>query len=126
MPLIDDQEIGAAAHRRESFRLTNVSSKLTRKEAERLDSLAHKRQQSRGELIRRLILDEFARESQERSASAELTEIIGLRLLLTNALRPIATGQKVTPEAFDNVLVEVKRRKKAVALEVQQEVQGGL
>ncbi len=112
MALIDDQEIAAAAQRRESFRLTNVFSKLTRKEADRLDSLAHKRQQSRGELIRRLILDECARESQERSASPELTEIIGLRLLLTNALRPIATGQKVTPEAFDNVLVEVKRRKK--------------
>ena len=45
-------------------------------------------------------------------ASTELTEIVGIRLMLTNLFRPLATGQKLTPEAFDNMLAEVKKRKR--------------
>lgn len=123
MRLISDEEITVAAQRRESFRLTNVSSKLSRREAERLDTLAKKRRQQRGELIRKLILDELARDADEHTTSAELTEIIGLRLMLTNLLRPLATGQKITPEVFDGILAEVKKRKKAVAIEVRHEAE---
>jgi hypothetical protein len=50
----------------------------------------------RGELIRKLILDELARDSGSVPASTELTEIMGIRLMLTNLFRPLATGQKLT------------------------------
>lgn len=122
MPLVSDQAIAERAKQRESFRLTNVSSKLNRSEAERLDALAAKRGQQRGELIRDLILDALARED-ESSASAELTEVIGLRLMLTNLLKPLTTGQKLTPEMFDGIMAEVKKRKRAVAIEARQEVE---
>ena len=39
MSLLDDEETSEIARQRESVRLTNVSSKLTRSEPERLDDL---------------------------------------------------------------------------------------
>jgi len=56
-------------------------------------------------------------------ARAELSEIVGLRLMLTNVLKPLATGQKLTPEVFDGIMTEVKKRKRAVAIEARQEAE---
>jgi Ribbon-helix-helix protein, copG family len=123
MSLLGDEEISEIARQRESFRLTNVSSKLNRSEAERLDDLAKKHGQQRGEFIRRLILDELDRESGEPPVSTELTEIIGLRLMLTNLLRPLATGQKLTPETFDGIIAEVKKHKRTLAVQTQTDLE---
>jgi hypothetical protein len=123
MPLISDEAMLQTAEQRASFRLTNVSSKLSRSETERFDALAKRRGQQRGELIRRLILDELSRDGGEPAASVELSEIVGLRLMLTNVLKPLATGQKLTPEVFDGIMTEVKKRKRAVAVEARQEAE---
>jgi hypothetical protein len=123
MPLLSDEAMVQTAEQRASFRLTNVSSKLSRSETERFDALAKRRRQQRGELIRRLILDELSRDGGEPAASAELSEIVGLRLMLTNVLKPLATGQKLTPEVFDGIMTEVKKRKRAVAIEARQEAE---
>jgi hypothetical protein len=123
MPLLSDEAMAQTAEHRTSFRLTNVSSKLSRSETERFDALAKRRGQQRGELIRRLILDELSRDGGEPAASAELSEIVGLRLMLTNVLKPLATGQKLTPEVFDGIMTEVKKRKRAVAVEARQEAE---
>jgi metal-responsive CopG/Arc/MetJ family transcriptional regulator len=111
------------ALKRESFRMSNVSSRLTCTEVERLDELAKKHGQQRGEFIRRLILDELARQSGEPTVSAELTEIIGLRLMLTNLLRPLATGQKLTAETFDGIIAEVKKHKRTLAVQTQTDLE---
>ena len=123
MPLLSDYAMVQTAEQRASFRLTNVSSKLSRSETERFDALAKRRGQQRGELIRRLILDELSRDGGEPAASVELSEIVGLRLMLTNVLKPLATGQKLTPEVFDGIMTEVKKRKRAVAVEARQEAE---
>jgi hypothetical protein len=123
MPLLSDEAMAQTAEHRASFRLTNVSSKLSRSETERFDALAKRRGQQRGELIRRLILDELSRDGGEPAASAELSEIVGLRLMLTNVLKPLATGQKLTPEVFDGIMTEVKKRKRAVAVEARLEAE---
>jgi hypothetical protein len=123
MPLLSDDAMVQTAEQRASFRLTNVSSKLSRSETERFDALAKRRGQQRGELIRRLILDELSRDGGEPAASVELSEIVGLRLMLTNVLKPLATGQKLTPEVFDGIMTEVKKRKRAVAVEARQEAE---
>jgi hypothetical protein len=123
MPLLSDEAMVQTAEQRASFRLTNVSSKLSRSETERFDALAKRRGQQRGELIRRLILDELSRDGGEPAASVELSEIVGLRLMLTNVLKPLATGQKLTPEVFDGIMTEVKKRKRAVAVEARQEAE---
>jgi hypothetical protein len=113
--LLSDDDIAEAAQRREVFRESSVSTRLTRKETRNLDALAKSRGVQRGELIRKLIRDELALDAGTSAASAELTEIMGIRLMLTNLFRPLATGQKLTPEAFDNMVAEVKKRKRNVA-----------
>jgi hypothetical protein len=55
--------------------------------------------------------------------SPELTEIIGLRLMLTNLLRPLATGQKLTPETFDGIVAEVKKHKRTLAVQTQTDLE---
>jgi hypothetical protein len=115
MSLLKDDEIAEAAERREVFREVSVSTRLTRKDARNLDDLAKSRGVQRGELIRQLIRNALAEGAGASIASTELTEIMGIRLMLTNLFRPLATGQRLTPEAFDNMVVEVKRRKRSVA-----------
>jgi Ribbon-helix-helix protein, copG family len=123
MPLLSDDDIAEAAQRREVFRESSVSTRLTRKETRDLDALAKSRGVQRGELIRKLIRDELAREVGTSAASTELTEIMGIRLMLTNLFRPLATGQKLTPEAFDNMVAEIKKRKRSVAEDALQDLE---
>ena len=123
MSLLNDEEIAERARKRESSRLTNVSSKLTRSEAEHLDELAKKHGLQRGEFIRQLILDELARDSGDPPVSPELVEIIGLRLMLTNLLKPLTTGQKITPEVFDGTIAEVKKHKRSLAIKTRTDLE---
>jgi hypothetical protein len=123
MSLLSDDDIAEAAQRREVFRERSVSTRLTRQETRNLDALAKSRGVQRGELIRQLIRDELARDAGTSAASTELTEIMGIRLMLTNLFRPLATGQKLTPEAFDSMVAEVKRRKRSVAEDALQDLE---
>jgi hypothetical protein len=116
MSLFSDEAGAERAQQRDSFRVTNVSSKLSRSETERLDELAKKHGLQRGEFIRQLILVELARDSGEPHVSPELIEIIGLRLMLSNLLEPVATGQKMAPETFRGIIAEVKKQKRALAV----------
>jgi hypothetical protein len=88
------------------------------------EALAKKRGQTRGDLLRQLILRELRQDAGESTVSAELTEIIGLRLMLANLLKPIATGQKITPEIFEAIMAEVRKTKREVAVEVQRQAEG--
>jgi hypothetical protein len=123
MKLADDLQITTNAEKRASFRLLGVTTKLNPREVEEVERLARSRGLQRGEFIRKLILDELARDAGSVEASTELTEIMGIRLMLTNLFRPLATGQKLTPEAFDNMLAEVKKRKREVATDAMQDLE---
>ncbi len=123
MPLLGEDQLTEEATKRASFRLIGVTTKLSPHEVADVERLAKKRGQPRGELIRQLILTELLRSKGEPTASAELSEIIGIRLMLTNLLKPLATGQKITPEVFDGIMVEVKKRKREVAVETKQDLE---
>jgi len=123
MSLLKDDGIADAVQRREVFREISVSTRLTRSETRNLDDLAKSRGVQRGELIRQLIREELAKATGPSIASTELTEIMGIRLMLTNLFRPLATGQKLTPEAFDNMIAEVKKRKRSVAEDAMQDLE---
>jgi hypothetical protein len=123
MSLLGDEEICEKARQRESFRLTNVSSKLTRSETNQLDDLAKKHGLQRGEFIRQLILDELVRDSGDPPVSPELVEIIGVRLMLMNLLKPLTTGQKITPEVFDGIIAEVKKHKRSLAIKTRTDLE---
>jgi hypothetical protein len=44
-----------------------------------------------------------------------LAEILGVRLLLVNVLRPLAAGQRLAPEAFDKLLDDISDAKHQLA-----------
>jgi hypothetical protein len=123
MKLLDDSQITTDAAKRATYRLRGVTTKLNPSEVESVERLARSRGLQRGELIRKLILDELARDAGVVAASTELTEIMGIRLMLTNLFRPLATGQKLTSEAFDNMVAEVKKRKRRVAEDAMQDLE---
>ena len=59
-----------------------------------------------------MILHELRGDS---ASDPSLAEILGVRLLLVNVLRPLAAGQRLTPEAFDKLIDEISEAKHALA-----------
>ena len=119
MPLLSDE----AVTQRANYRVKTAGTKLNRDELAALAKHCAERGTTPGELIRRLILSELKPHGIEPTASPELSEIVGIRLMLTNLLKPLATGFKITPEVFDGIMVEVKKRKTALAVETKQDLE---
>ena len=93
-------------------RVFPVTAKLTKEELGRVTEFAKSQGLARGEWIRDVILKEM----RKRSASdLSLAEILGVRLLLVNVLRPLAAGQRLAPETFDKLLDEISGAKHQLA-----------
>jgi hypothetical protein len=93
-------------------RVFPVTAKLTKEEMERVTEFAKSQGLARGEWIRDVILREIRGGS---ATDPSLAEVLGVRLLLVNVLRPMAAGQRLTPEAFDKLLDEISEAKHALA-----------
>ncbi len=123
MSFSNDEQLAAEAKAKASFRLIGVTTKLSPREVEDIERLARKHGLQRGEFIRQLILDELACDSGDPPVSPELVEIIGLRLMLTNLLKPLTTGQKITPDVFDGIIAEVKKHKRGLAIKTRTDLE---
>jgi hypothetical protein len=93
-------------------RVFPVTAKLTKAERGKVTEFARSQGLARGEWIRDVILRELRKES---ASDPSLAEILGVRLLLVNVLRPLAAGQRLTPEAFDKLLDEISNAKHLLA-----------
>jgi hypothetical protein len=93
-------------------RVFPVTAKLTKEELGKVTEFARSRGLARGEWIRDVILTEMRK---GLASDPTLAEILGVRLLLVNVLRPLAAGQRLTPEAFDKLLDEISEAKHALA-----------
>ena len=93
-------------------RVFPVTVKLTREELGRVTDFARSQGLARGEWIRDVILRETGRRP---TSDPSLAEILGVRLLLVNVLRPLASGQLLAPEAFDRLLDEISEAKYQLA-----------
>ena len=93
-------------------RVFPVTAKLTKEELARVTEFAKSQGLARGEWIRDVILKEMHKGS---ASDPSLAEILGVRLLLVNVLRPLAAGQRLTPEAFDKLLDEISEAKHQLA-----------
>ena len=90
----------------------SLNTKLTPTEFAAVELAAAANGCALGEWVRDVIL----RELRGGSASdPSLPEILGVRLLLVNVLRPLAAGQRLTPEAFDKLLDEISQAKHLLA-----------
>jgi hypothetical protein len=95
------------------FRNTTRCLKLTAEEARLVDEVATANGVARSEWMRDAILRELR--PTPASNNSSLAEVLGIRLLLVNVLRPLAAGQKLTPEAFDKLLDEISTAKHELA-----------
>lgn len=103
---------------RDTLRIFPVTAKLTKEERKAVTEFARSHGIARGQWIRDVILAELKGSS---ARDAALAEILGVRLLLVNVLRPLAAGQKLTPEAFDKLLDEISSAKHDLARKVASE-----
>jgi hypothetical protein len=93
-------------------RVFPVTAKLTKEERGKITEFARSQGLARGEWIRDVILRDV------RGGSANdpsLAEILGVRLLLVNVLRPLAAGERLPPETFDKLLDEISEAKHKLA-----------
>jgi hypothetical protein len=112
MPLLTTQHIAVSSEKSDLHRVFPVTAKLTMDERRRITDYAKSRGLARGEWMRDVLLRELCL-APERDPS--LAEILGVRLLLVNVLRPLAAGQRLTPEAFDKLLDEISEAKHQLA-----------
>ncbi|HTW78574.1 MAG TPA: hypothetical protein VME23_03415, partial [Terracidiphilus sp.] len=102
--------------RRAGYRLKTAGTKLNTEELAALEKHCRDLGKTPGEVIRQLILTELGRAPTNNTASnPTLTEVLGVRLLLVNVLRPLAAGQKMTLEVFDKLLDEISTAKHELA-----------
>lgn len=92
-----------------------LTTKVTATEYRAVENAASAEAKTTGEWLRDLALDAVAARTEGRSEKIMLPEIVGVRLLLVNALRSVAIGQTMTPEAFDKLLDQVGTAKYELA-----------
>lgn len=112
MSLLSAQDVPKKSTSKTVFRNTTRCLKLTEDEARLVDEIATAKGVARSEWMRDVILRALRSES---ASEPSLAEILGVRLLLVNVLRPLAAGQQLSPEAFDKLLDEISTAKHELA-----------
>ena len=112
MALLDRNRETKKALQKSVFRNTTCCFKLTEQEAKLLDEAATSKGLARSEWMREVILCALR---ETPASDPSLAEIVGIRLLLVNVLRPLAAGQAVSPETFDKLLDEISIAKHSLA-----------
>jgi hypothetical protein len=112
MALLAQHNDSQGTQRKTVFRNATVCLKLTQQEVQLLDQIATAKGMARSEWMRDVILRELRGDSGN---DPSLAEILGVRLLLVNVLRPLAAGQRLTPEAFDKLLDAISEAKHVLA-----------
>jgi hypothetical protein len=92
-----------------------LTTKVTATEYRAVAEAAGAAAKTTGEWLRDLALEAVAAQTGFSTETVILPEIVGVRLLLVNVLRSVATGQRLTPEAFDKLLDQIGAAKHELA-----------
>jgi hypothetical protein len=111
LPIHSETDRKKGTVRGRESRNQSLNTKLTPTEFAAVQVAAAAHGCALGEWVRDLIL----RELRGGLADPSLAEILGVRLLLVNVLRPLAAGQTLAPEAFDKLLDEISEAKHQLA-----------
>ena len=101
------------------LRTKSIGFKVSEEEYALLETAARASGRTLGEWCREAIL-RGGSASDAESHDPALAEIVGVRLLLVNVLRPLAAGEKMAPEAFDKMLDQISEVKHELAAKLQQ------
>ena len=116
MPVLNPQvQRKRGAIRGRESRNHTLTTKLTEVEQHAVEAAAAAEMKTTGEWLRDLALEAVAGNSGKSASAVALSEIIGVRLLLVNVLRTLATGQRLSAEAFDKLLDEIGTAKYELA-----------
>lgn len=107
MALLDTQTATISEADRTANRVCPVTVKLTEDEHRAVTEHAEGLEQARSEWMRDVVL----REVQQPTNDPLLEEVVGIRLLLVNVLRPLTAGQQMSAEAFDKLLESIGTRR---------------
>ena len=102
------------------LRTKSIGFKVSEEEYAQLETAAQASGRTLGEWCREAIL----RGGSASNAAAQdpaLAEILGVRLLLVNVLGPVAAGERVTPERFNQLLDQISEAKHQLAAKLQQQ-----
>jgi hypothetical protein len=103
------------------LRTKSIGFKVSEAEYAQLETAAQASGQTLGEWCREMVL---ASASDAERRDPALAEIIGVRLLLVNVLGPMAAGEKVTAEKFNQLLDQISEMKHQLAVQLQQQASG--
>jgi hypothetical protein len=103
------------------LRTKSIGFKVSQEEYAQLETAAQAGGSTLGEWCRKVVL---ASASGAEMRDPALAEIIGVRLLLVNVLGPVAAGEKVTPEKFNQLLDQIGEMKQQLAAQLQQQASG--
>jgi hypothetical protein len=103
-----------------SGRVKVASARVTQSEHDTLDGAAGKQGKALSEWAREVLLREARSAHTE---NAVLTEVVALRMLMSTVLRSIATGETLTPEAYAQVIAEVRAGKHEAARDLLEQYQ---
>lgn len=96
-------------------RSQSIATRFTPAEASALSKKAEASGQNLREWAREVLL----RETREEQPRFDLVcEIVGLQLLLMNVLAPVARGEKISAEQFQNIVRSVQSTKVKAAQEM--------
>jgi hypothetical protein len=99
------------------LRTKSIGFKVSEEEYAQLETAAQRNGQTLGEWCREVML--YASDADQHDPA--LAEIVGVRLLLVNVLRPLAAGEKLSTEAFDKLLDQISQVKHELAVKLQQQ-----
>lgn len=101
------------------LRTKSIGFKVSEEEYAQLETAAQASGRTLGEWCREVILRGAA--SDAAAHDPALAEIIGVRLLLVNVLGPVAAGEKVTAEKFNQLLDQIGEAKHQLAATLEQQ-----
>jgi len=100
------------------LRRKSIGFKVSEEEYAQLETAAQTSGRTLGEWCREVVL---ASASDVERRDPALAEIVGVRLLLVNVLGPLAAGEKMTPEGFNQLLDQIGEAKHQLAAKLQQQ-----
>ena len=107
-----------ARTRGRASRTQSIATRFTREEEKALLEKARAQGQNLREWARDVLLREAYGATLAVSPDQIMTEIVALQLFLTNALSPVARGERMSAEQYQELMRNVKTNKHRAAREV--------
>lgn len=99
-------------------RAVTLSTKITPRELELISAASEADGRALGEWVRETVLKAARSASAGLAADHLMTEIVALQLFLTDVLSPVACGQQISAEQYQDLMRNVKTNKRRAAREV--------